>query len=99
MNRRGIVGVFGYLDNFLLVSNSELEGNFKLHSLIEWLRSLGFWIAWKKVTPTAYSITYLGIEIVSSSMEFSLPLYKVDRLRTIVDIFLVHSLLRGIFKF
>ena len=86
MNKRRIDGGFGYLDDFLLVDNSELECNFKLHSLIELLRSFRFCIVWKKVTPTAYSITYLGIEIDSSSMEFSLPSYKLDRLRTMVFI-------------
>ena len=80
MSRRGIEGVFGYLDDFLVEGRHADACNLKLHILVWLLRDLGFWINWKKVTPTATSITYFGIEINSLTMEFRLSSRKLFRL-------------------
>ena len=85
MTRRGIDGVFGYLDDFLVSAPTYEECNFKLASLIRLLRSLGFWISWKKVIPPTQLITYLGIEIDSVDMEFRLPVSKLERIRSLVS--------------
>ena len=84
MSRRGFDGVFGYLDDFLLIGSTESECNAKLYMLIQLLRSLGFWISWKKVSPTSQCLTYLGIEIDSVSMQFRLPDRKLVRIRSLV---------------
>ena len=84
MGRRGGQGVFGYLDDFLVVADSREECLSKLYMLIALLRNLGFGIAWDKIISPSQSVVYLGIEIDSVNLEFRLPTRKVDRLKSLV---------------
>ena len=84
MERRGHPGIFGYLDDFLVVADSALECREKLQSLIAFLRYLGFAIAWDKVVSPTQVVTYLGIEIDSTKMQFRLPEKKVLRVKAMV---------------
>ena len=87
MSSRGVDGVFGYLDDFLVIGLDEADFNHKLTVLIRLLRPLGFWISWKKVSPTGQKITYLGIELDSVMMEFRLPQCELYRLVSMVTEF------------
>ena len=70
-----------------MIGLNEADCNHKLTVLISLLRSLGFWIFWKKVSPTGQKITYLGIELDSVMMEFRLPQCKLYRLVSMVTEF------------
>ena len=87
MGRRGYTGIFGYLDDFLVVAESQELCNQKLQTLIQLLRHLGFGISWPKVVSPTTSLTYLGIEVDSIEMEFRLPMKKIVKLRTLLDSF------------
>ena len=84
MGRRGHSGVFGYLDDFLVVADSEEECGKKLQVLISFVRWLGFAIAWDKVVSPTQVATYLGIEIDSIKMEFRLPDKKLVKIKALV---------------
>ena len=73
MFERGFDGVFGYLDDFLVVGGTEVECNKKLYTLNRLLRNLGFWISWKKETLTSQCLTYLALSWIVTSMQFRLP--------------------------
>ena len=87
MSRRGYSGVFGYLDDFLLLGETREECETKLLELIRLLRYLGFAIAWEKVVSPTNVVTYLGIELDSIEMEFRLPHRKLVNLVELVSKF------------
>ena len=87
MERRGFLGTFGYLDDFLIVGNSREDCDQKLSSLIRLLRYLGFDIAWEKLISPSQIVTYLGIEVDSVEMEFRLPEKKLIKTRSLVSEF------------
>ena len=83
-HRRGVQGVFGYLDDFLLVADSHESCQEKLNELMRFLRWLGFAVAWDKAVSPTSVITYLGIELDSLLMEFRLPDRKLTRIKQLV---------------
>ena len=87
MERRGHDGIFGYLDDFLVVGSTRDECEHKLLCLIGLLRTLGFSIAWDKVVSPANVVTYLGIELDSLKMEFRLPDRKLVKIKSLVNSF------------
>ena len=91
LGRRGYSGVFGYLDDFLVIGSTKEECELKLLALISVVRYLGFSIAWDKVVSPSTSLVYLGIEIDSEAMEFRLPDRKVDKLKHMVSEFSTRS--------
>ena len=88
MRRRGYSKVFSYLDDFIVVGDTYEECQTGALALIEFLRDLGFFIAWKKVVTPSAQVTYLGIEIDSVKMQVSLPKVKLDKLKRLVHRFL-----------
>jgi len=62
-----------------------------LNALVHLLRKLGFMINWSKVVDPTSSITFLGIEIDSSTMELRLPADKLFLLRLELDDFKVRK--------
>ena len=84
MLRRGYHGIFGYLDDFLVVADSEDLCRDKLHGLIRFVRSLGFDVAWDKLISPTQVATYLGIEMDSINMQFRLPGKKLVKLKSLV---------------
>lgn len=73
---------FNYLDDLLVLGRSFSEcqaGQLFLHST---LRSLGFYIAYKKVLSPSQVQVYLGVEIDSLTMELRLPRDKLAKLHT-----------------
>ena len=85
MSQLGFPGVFGYLDDFIAVSPTELQCKKVMSVLIDVLQCLGFVGAWKKVVPPCQSVTYLGILLDSVSMTLSLPAPKVVKLKKIIS--------------
>ena len=88
--RRLGVRLIVYLDDFLIMHESEQGANehFKLVSNV--LQNLGFLINWDKSTAVScQSIEFLGMLISSEGMSFTLPSEKVHR---------VHSIGRGLLK-
>ena len=87
LNRQGVSRVFGYLDDFIVISDSELSCKREMSLLIDLLSQLGFEISWKKVTCPKTTVVYLGIEIDSEVMEVRLPEKKLSRLKHLVESF------------
>ena len=87
LERRGVLGIFGYLDDYLVTGRSYEEAMWKQKVLIEFLRELGFHIAWKKVVSPSTKVVYLGMELDSVAMTISLPAGKVVKLKTLVTEF------------
>lgn len=91
LHRRGFTSSLVYLDDFLVLGRDRQECSDAQITLIGILRSLGFYIAWKKcVTPTQ-SITYLEIEFNSVNMSVSLPKDKMQRLLQEIEFFVDKS--------
>ena len=87
MSRRGFTAIVNYLDDFLIIGNTYAEFQNGLATLINLLHSLGFNISWKKVISPAQRVTFLGIELDSSTMSIRLPADKLNRLNTLVTSF------------
>ena len=82
-------GIFcvNYLDDFLVMGQdyeSCRSAQLFLHSV---LRSLGFYIAYKKVRSPSRIQVYLGVELDSTKMELRLPQEKLDKLYVELDFF------------
>ena len=75
MDKRRCKGVFGYLDDFLVVADSTDECLLKLYNLIGLLRNL--------IVSPSHSAVYLGKELDSLGLEFRLPGKKLDRLKSL----------------
>ena len=80
MTRRGYPNVVNYLDDFMVFGNSWSECQKAQLTLINLLVSLGFEVAWKKCTSPSQQCVYLGIIFDSTTMEISLPEYKLCKL-------------------
>ena len=85
LERRGITGVFGYLDDYLVTGDTYEDTVWKQGELIGLLRDLGFHIQWKKLVTPATKAIYLGMLLDSVDMTVSLPQEKVARLKTLVE--------------
>ena len=70
-----------YLDDFLIISENKHVCAEALRVLIQLLRKLGFMIHWGKVVDPTTRITFLGIELDSSSMTLRLPEEKLLHLQ------------------
>lgn len=87
MRRRGFLKVFGYIDDYIILADSQEECVFVLNTLIRLLRTLGFHLSYEKFEGPSQFVTYLGINIDSINMELSLPPDKVDTLNKLVGKF------------
>ena len=78
MRSRGFI-CYNYLDDFITMADSHAKCLEAQHQLITLLRSLGFYIAWSKVTSPNKVCRYLGIDIDTSVMQLRLPADKIDK--------------------
>ena len=78
------------LDDFLICESKD-RCRLALNTLVHLLRKLRFMINWLKVVDPTTSITFLGIEIDSSTMELRLPADKLSLLRLELDDFKVRK--------
>lgn len=85
--RRGFSKCVVYLDDFLVAGESFEECELAQVTLIELLRSLGFYIAWAKCTPISQRVVYLGVEFDMVHMSVSIPPDKLRKLHSELDYF------------
>ncbi len=81
MARKGYDHIVVYLDDFLIISDTQQECAAALNCLIQLLRKLGFSIHWGKVVDPTRRITFLGIELDSIEMSLRLPQEKLMKLK------------------
>ena len=91
MNSRGFYNVFGYLDDFLAMGNTESDCRQALDVLANLLLYLGFDLATEKIVNPSTVVKYLGLEIDSIEMELRLPQDKLDKLVNVVSQFASES--------
>ena len=73
---------FNYLDDFIIIAESLDECCTAQNLLIATLRSLGFYISWKKVEGPSQYCRYLGIDIDAVNQRLLLPAEKIHKLDT-----------------
>jgi len=88
LQKRGIVCSVVFIDDFLIVADSQDACMQAMNLLISLLRQLGFAISWSKVYGPTQCITFLGVQIDSIQMLLSLPQEKVNDMLMLVDKFL-----------
>lgn len=76
-----------YLDDFLLISDTEEECHTQLRTILDELTSLGLTVNHKKTLGPAQAIHYLGLEIDSALMEIRVPDYKLQQVRKQIEDF------------
>ena len=79
------IRLMNYLDDFLVIGGDLLSCQSAQLTVIEFIRFLGFHISWRKVTPPAKVVQYLGIVIDSELMELRIPREKLERVRALLD--------------
>lgn len=87
MAKRGF-SIVAYMDDFFLCESSYDRCQEAMLVLISLLRKLGFHISWPKVSGPCHTITFLGIEIDSCSMQLRLPEVKLSALRSELALFM-----------
>ena len=79
MNRQGFC-CYNYLDDFIIVENNYEQACTAQLFLIKTLRSLGFYISWRKLTSPTQYCRFLGIDIDAVNQKLFLPEDKVAKL-------------------
>ena len=88
MVRVGWEECINYLDDFCVVGRSEERCTAAQRDLVAILRRLGFYISFKKLTPSAKVTRFLGIDIDSILMELRLPADKLEKLIKQLNIYM-----------
>jgi hypothetical protein len=81
--RRGFSGI-SYIDDFLIVSDSEFECQCALQCLVDLIESLGLVVNWDKVALPSREMTFLGVSINCIDRTISLPHEKLLALKTLL---------------
>ncbi|XP_006820252.1 uncharacterized protein LOC102809009 [Saccoglossus kowalevskii] len=84
MARRGYEAMVVYLDDFLIIAESYATCRIALNTLISLLRRLGFRIAWRKVMGPTQKLTFLGIEINTTTLTLRLLTQKLSELQELL---------------
>lgn len=79
------MAIVNYLDDFINISGSWEKCIENQVKIIRFLRFLGFFVSWQKVSPPSTRTVFLGLIIDSNLMELSLPPGKLDKMRNLVD--------------
>lgn len=82
MSRRGFL-VVAYLDDFLIIMDTEHDCWTAFWELITLLARLGLTVNWNKVVSPCQRLTYLGIEIDSKCRQLWLPDHKLQEIRAL----------------
>ena len=80
MARRDMT-VLAYLDDFLVIADTEYDCWIAFRQLVTLLEQLGFTINWSKVIDPTQSLIYLGIEINSVLRQLILPEQKLCEIK------------------
>ena len=81
------LAVVNYQDEFLIIGSTKEECQRGLVTFINFLHYLGFNASWHKAISPSQHITFLGIELDSSTMSLRLPEDKLNRLIDLVNTF------------
>jgi hypothetical protein len=81
MVRRGFKGIVAYIDDFFIAANSYTECRYWMLELIRLIRKLGFYVSWKKVVGPTQQLTFLGVQIDTTSCTLSLDKQKLIALQ------------------
>ena len=84
MARRGFRTTIVYLDDWLIIAETEEECRLALNTLLALLRTLGFSISYSKVEMPTQRLTFLGIILDSRKLSLALPQEKVQSLDTLL---------------
>lgn len=87
MARYGYGKCTNYIDDFLCCGVDEASCRNSQNFLVGLLRKLGFEVSTSKMVPPSQRVTYLGIEINTVSMEYSLPAQKLANLFPMIKSF------------
>lgn len=77
--------VIAYLNDFLIISESEHECWIAFWELITLLEWLGLTVTWNKVVFRCQRLTYLVIEIDSKRRQLRLPNHKLQEIRALLS--------------
>lgn len=81
MSRKGFTNIVVYLDDFFICEPTMSQCAHALAVLVKLIRKLGFLINWNKVVDPTQTLTFLGVEICTKTMEKRLPMEKLLLLR------------------
>jgi hypothetical protein len=81
LRRRGLCATVTYIDDFLIIAKTFEECREALNQLIRLVRSLGFYISWQKVVGPTQKITFLGVDIDTSTSTLSLGKDKLEKVK------------------
>ena len=95
MARKGFSAIVVYLDDFLIIGESELACRAAFGTLLSLLSNLGFEINWKKVVQSTQRLIFLGVLLDTVGCTMSLPEEKFGALKSYL---LEFSLRRGTSK-
>lgn len=87
MGRYGFSNCTNYIDDFLVQGNDEESRDRAQRFFVTLLRKLGFEVSESKLIRSSQTVTYLGINVNTVSMEYSLPLEKLNRLFPMIELF------------
>ena len=87
MAHHGFRAVVNYLDDFLIIGSTKEKCQRGLFTRNNLLHYLGFNASWRKVVSLTQRVTFLGIELDSSTMSLRLLEDKVNRLIDLVNTF------------
>lgn len=87
LKRRGFDRCLVYLDDYLVLGDTRQQCEDAQLTLISILRSLGFYVSWKKCAAATQIITYLGVVFNSRDMSVSLTSEKMSRLQQEIAFF------------
>ena len=81
MAAQGVPSIIVYLDDFLVIAESQEKCQSYLAHLMKVLRQLGFAINYNKVTGPCKRLTFLGITLDTENMTIELPSEKISDLK------------------
>ena len=81
LHRRGYKSVFVYLDDFIIVTDTEKRCWEAYQCLLGVLMRLGFTVNWNKVVEPSQNIIFLGVSIDSLSRKISIPQDKLIEIK------------------
>ena len=82
MARKGFNAIVVYLDDFLIIGESQLACRAAFETLLSLLSNLGFQINWSKVVWPAQRLVFLGVLLDTVECTMSLPEEKLEALKS-----------------
>ena len=97
--RRLGIRISSFLDDFLILARSRQEALDHTRAAVDLLQRLGFHINWKKsVLVPQRRLEYLGVVLDLEAMTFSLPVEKVEKVLSLVEVSDRHHIKRSVLE-